>query len=218
MRTQVYAVVYNANTYDFIIGNKLVKGYFFHKKGGGGVIIPDGKALNGGGLRALPGGELETENPVAGAMKEFFEETLVNLDDYTHMVVPNPYYMVYSSKWAYYGTYFQVANSHNILDKILAQAAVDLAEGALAKNAIIAGKYGPKDYEALRKAFPQAPLDNELSGVQRWNLVTDWSTIQSWQGDPNLGWFYNILNNLRNYLRLDTATVKKEGVREPHRA
>ena len=76
---QVYAVVY-ADSGAFLLGLKLKKGYFFHKTSGGGVIVPDGQALNGGGKPALPGGKKESSESIdEAAMREFHEETAIDI-------------------------------------------------------------------------------------------------------------------------------------------
>ncbi|POG44215.1 hypothetical protein BV881_28185 [Streptomyces sp. ZL-24] len=49
--------------------------------------------------------------------------------------------------------------------------------------------------------YPNAPGDNELSRIEIWDVwdQNTWAAyIQPWQGNAALGWYYDILEHLRN--------------------
>lgn len=108
----VYAVVHDGQG-NFLIAQKNEKGYFFSSNGG--KIVPDGQLLNGSGLSGFPGGGLGTDNPTDGALREFWEETNVQLQNYNYQAQPE----VYVGD-RYYGVYFNVGNQLNDLLTIIA--------------------------------------------------------------------------------------------------
>lgn len=197
MRIQVYAVVFHKN--HFLLATKNDKGYFFHQWGaGGGEIVPAGQDLNGGGNYALPGGRLDVgvgENAKDGALKEFYEETNVDLRLYALGWTVK---MFQSTPALYYcGVYFDVGDQ---LETVAQLAAGNLTAGYNAAQGVIAGTYGVGQYQALRAAFPGCPMDNELGTLQLWDIKSDWDTIKTWQSSPTLGWYYDILKFYRDSL------------------
>lgn len=195
IRVQVYACVYTPNG-DFALATKPVKGYFFSTRGG--TVVPAGQVLNGGGNYALPGGKLDTgEGVTTGATREWREET-------NTAVQPQA---TNEKSWGrqYGAGYFRVSvqeleRAAQRIDGVVIPA----AEGAV--DDIIAGRI--TRYPQVHTMFPEAPADNEIATVQIWNLQTDWSRIDAWQGHAELGWFYNILN----YLRESVLTTAEEAV------
>jgi hypothetical protein len=191
MPTQVYAVVHNGGG-DFLLAIKNDKGYFFHAPVG--TIIPAGRPLNGGGNYALPGGGLNGM-PANGARAEFQQETNVGLSAFNTQLHPAAYHGVHSPQWDYYGVYFRV--SPQDFQTIYQRVDANLDRGTAAADAVRAGTYGAGQYGALLTAFPGCPADNELDSILEWNIAGNWATIQQWQGSQTLGWYYEILNYLR---------------------
>lgn len=194
MPTQVYAVVHDGNG-NFLMATKMQRGYFFHNPAGGGTIIPAGQPLNAGGRPAFPGGGLVGQDPAAGARTEFLEETAMALGAATPQN-PAPYHGGQGTNWDYYGVYFQLTPADLVTLSNFVQD--HLAIGNRAAEAIIEEHFGPSEYPSLMADFPGCPADNELATAYLWNLQTNWVTIETWQNDPQLSWYYNILLNLRN--------------------
>ncbi|MDO1529819.1 NUDIX domain-containing protein [Fulvimonas sp. R45] len=181
---QVYACVYTANG-DFLLGTKPALGYYFSS--GGGSLHPNGQPLNGGGRYALPGGRRERgESTRDGAAREWQEET----------ACPMSINQASSHEWgtAYGAGYFRQPDGdlQGMLDLITNDV---LPAAALAVRDITNGTITA--YPQIFALFPDAPADNELAAMTLWNVVTDWARIQQWDGDPTIGWYYNILKYLR---------------------
>ncbi|MEM1323924.1 MAG: NUDIX domain-containing protein [Bacteroidota bacterium] len=188
MKKYVYAVAFSKNG-DFLLAKKNKKGYFFAEKK---VILPTGQDLNGGGNYALPGGKLNrSEAPIDGARRKFFEETRFDIAPFPDR--PTPYRGA-----SFFGVYFQLTVED--LASACAKIAINLTAGAQAAQAVINGRYGPGEYNALMAAFPDSPGDNELYSIKIWNLDANWDEIQSWEGHPDLGWFFEILLYLKEQL------------------
>lgn len=91
---QVYAAVYCHGTGSVLVFRKKKEGFFFRRqlpstegqirRGSKGGIV-----LNGGGSYCLPGGKLEAgESPERGALREFLEETGIDLGTYRQEIPP----------------------------------------------------------------------------------------------------------------------------------
>ena len=182
---QVYAVMHDGKG-EFMIAFKNTLGYFFHKAGGGGTIIPDGTPLNGAAEWALPGGRLEVGDPVQGALNEFFEETGVGLD-------PKMAYPGYLRGRGYYGVYF---NAGSNFSPLVSSAHLNLEQAQKAANAVKAGTYGIGQYNELMDEYTGSPQDNELSEVYPWNLKEQINEINMLGENPVTDWYFGILSNL----------------------
>lgn len=80
---QVYAIVYCPRANEVLVCKKKRRGYFFKRS-----LINDGNGIslikNGGGKYCFPGGRKDNgESFRVGAVREFREETGVNLDSFT---------------------------------------------------------------------------------------------------------------------------------------
>ena len=196
MKTQVYAVVHDGKG-NFLLGYKNEKGYFFHPD----TVIPAGKALNGGGLYAIPGGGFEGGgDPAIGGAKEFLEETNVELRNFPQTLSPPDKKWIFNSNWSYYGVYYNLGDH---FEEAVSAAANNLVAGYSAAEAVQQRAYGVGQYQELRAAFPGCPQDNELGTIQVWNISNDWAAISQWQNNSNLDWFYNILLYYKNSLTVD---------------
>lgn len=186
---QVYAVVY-ADSGEFLLGLKLAKGYFFYKPKTGGDIVPDGHGLNGGGKYALPGGKKEGGESIEdAARREFHEETAIDIGSVSgaeHRFT------------AQFGAgYFEVPAKQ--LPTMCTQIAdTNLLEAQYAATDIEHG--GITSYDQIHKRYNNCPLDNELVSVSVWDVDDDanWETIEGWQTDHDLDWFYEILAYLKH--------------------
>lgn len=91
---QVYATVYCHGTGSVLVFRKKEEGFFFRRQlpSTGGRIRRGSKGgivLNGGGSYCLPGGKLEAgESPERGALREFLEETGIDLGTYRQEIPP----------------------------------------------------------------------------------------------------------------------------------
>ena len=91
---QVYAAVYCHGTGSVLVFRKKKEGFFFRRQlpSTGGQIRRGSKGgivLNGGGSYCLPGGKLEAgESPERGALREFLEETGIDLGTYRQEIPP----------------------------------------------------------------------------------------------------------------------------------
>ncbi len=189
---QTYAVVYDEHG-NFFIARKNERAYFFHSKGGGGTIFPNGiRIKNGPGLSALPGGKLEADDPAIGAADEFFEETGVQLRAFEQELTPPEYH----EDPDYFGVYFKV--SSEILTLISREAIQNIATAGQAAAGIRNGRI--RTYDGIFEIYPNCPQDNELGSGEIWNLFTDWAKIEALRGSRSTDWFYHILLNLRRAL------------------
>lgn len=199
MRIQVYAVVYCGS--QCLVAVKCDAGYFFHKSSGGGVIIPEGEELNGAGNYALPGGRLDVEegkNAKDGALKEFFEETDIDLAGrYKNFSVTM---FEHSAKQAYCGVYFELEPLQ--FQAVASGAVNNLVVGYEAVQSILKGQFGADQYGLLRTTFQGCPMDNELATIQIWDIndSNEWAEISRWKGSLTLGWYYNILEYFKDNL------------------
>ena len=91
---QVYTAVYCHGTGSVLVFRKKEEGFFFRRQlpSTGGRIRRGSKGgivLNGGGSYCLPGGKLEAgESPERGALREFLEETGIDLGTYRQEIPP----------------------------------------------------------------------------------------------------------------------------------
>lgn len=185
---QVYAVVY-ANSGKFLLGLKLKKGYFFYKPGTGGDIVPHGQALNGGGKPALPGGKKESSESIEdAARREFHEETAIDIGSVSGLE--------HQFTGQYGAGYFEVSAEQ--LQSICKQITdTNLLEAQYAAAGI--EHLEITSYSQIHSRYQHCPLDNELESVSVWNVndEANWETIESWQSDQDLDWFYGILAHLK---------------------
>ena len=192
----VYAVVHDG-TGKFLLARKNQEGFFFfdHRKHRG-EIVPNGKELHGAGDYALPGGGYNSnESVVAGAMREFNEET--NFDISGLQVTPN-YFTGTHGKYTYYGVYVEAANLSDICTPIQGH----LDAGTQAAEAVLTGQYRRGDYDQMRQDHPGCPLDNELDSIDIWDVTdpNDWAEIEDFRNRQDTDWFYHILRHLRDSL------------------
>ncbi len=195
MKTQVYALAFCESR--ILIAMKNSKGYFFHNKSGGGTIYPNGIVLNGKDNFALPGGKLdEYEKPEPGAVREFLEETGVDLN--------KKYAKVTAIKFednsnCYYGVYFDLGDK---IENVLSQAEENLIAGAKASKEVQEKKYSQFQYDQLLTDFPNCPIDNELAAIQILDINNDetWKLITKWKNDYVIGWYYNIIEYFKNHI------------------
>ncbi|NEN97322.1 MAG: NUDIX hydrolase [Moorea sp. SIO3I7] len=194
---QTYAVVYEQSG-NFYIGTKNQKGYFFHNNSSsGGNVIPKGQQLNGSGKKALPGGKLEPagSDPAIGAANEFYEETGVELRNFSGKLEPREFHQGQGNA-EYYGVYYLLSSQD--FSRIKDDAEKNLKTGVKVAEEIRKGNI--KNYNEIHKKYPGCPQDNELASGESWNLNNDWSKIQALKGDRDTDWFYYILDNLRKNL------------------
>jgi 8-oxo-dGTP pyrophosphatase MutT (NUDIX family) len=193
---QVYACVYATN-HDFVLATKPVNGYYFSTDGG--TVVPAGQKLNGGGNYALPGGRLNRgEAVIDGARREWNEETNSPVNSHPDN----------QQSWgtSYGAGYFRVSTQEfERVAQRTDRVVIPAAEGAV--NEIIQGRI--TRYAQIHPMFPEAPADNEIETVQIWNLDTDWTRITAWQGHAELGWFYNILEYLRDSILTTPEAVTR---------
>ncbi|HEX4952295.1 MAG TPA: NUDIX domain-containing protein [Thermoanaerobaculia bacterium] len=192
---QVYAVVHDGAG-KFLIAQKNCRGYFFHSSSrSGGSVIRWGQPLNAGGLPALPGGRLEASNPAAGAAQELLEETGTDIGEVEGFAVSPATFQDRERFARYFGVYFQVTPEALFL-------LPDVINARLGRAKLAAEKVRTTpdlSYAALMVEFPESPADNELEQVSVWDLMNeaDWAIISSWKDDPEIGWYYPILANLK---------------------
>jgi ADP-ribose pyrophosphatase YjhB (NUDIX family) len=193
---QIYAVVYDASG-RFLIGQKLVQGYYFHRRQTG-RIVPRGQRLNGAGKSALPGGGLEDGETIeAGCRREFFEETGVDLSGrYTQATTKTFDYTNDEHRTIRYATTYFCLDAET-LTALCTQITSNLKEGAKAAGEIQQGQI--TRYYQIHERYPNAPKDNELEDVRIMNVndPDDWPTIQSWRSDREVDWFSYILEHLK---------------------
>lgn len=193
VRNYVYAVVHDG-TGRFLMATKNQRAYFYSSNGSG-TVIPGGQAPNGAGKQALPGGELEqSELSLAGACREFYEETGVRLcgtDTVGFNLNPGEFAEEYQPGGYYYAVFFDVGSA--TLDQLQNQIAANLVIANGAAQAIAA-----RTITNYRDLPPQCPMDNELASIAIWNIndPNTRNTVNSWANDTDLSWFRNILQRL----------------------
>lgn len=195
---QVYTVLYEQSG-RFLLAHKPLRGYYFiDERTGVGSVLRSGKALNGAGNYALPGGKRKQDEPlnVAG-WREFQEETGVQIAALatTNHEFSNDYAAVYVRS---------AQQQFNTTATDIIQ--IRLPDGMGAAHQIADDKI--RSYADIFRNFPQAPPDNELDDGYIWDVndPTDWQIIESWHNDPNIGWYYEILRYLKtSVLALATA-------------
>lgn len=202
--TFVYAVLHDSNG-NFLLFRKNATSYFFkgkalstrgqdltRKKGGGKWALP------GGGLDEVKGieegGQITRAHILAGAAREFHEETGYELARL--LKLPARAHLWEDKTDVYTAGYFQ---AEHILGEIKKSVATMLAAGLGAAQAIESGYIRQRDNIHDYLAYKNAPLDNELSrDVETWNVNERWSEIDGWKRDENINWFANILEHLKD--------------------
>jgi ADP-ribose pyrophosphatase YjhB (NUDIX family) len=192
---QVYAVVYDTKG-NFLIGKKLAKGYFFSTNGG--CIVKAGQTLNGAGKYALPGGKLNYKEAYTdGALREFVEETgFSTLKVTTQQGVP--WAETKTGKLLFAAGYFDCTGID--WTETVKAVTTNLGQAKKAADAIQAGTL--TEYKKIFTTYPGCPQDNELELVEVWNVKnsTDWDKIKLFTKDPDLDWYYQILDYLKGTL------------------
>lgn len=183
---QIYAVVY-VDDGRFLVFKKRDKGYFFFKNGEGS-LVRGGQRLNGAGDWALPGGAREGRESIGdGAEREFHEETAIHLPAATSE---------HEFSDQYGAGYFQVDGTTfgNLLRDI---GSTNLPAGNSAATEV--GNGTITRYDQIHQRYSASPLDNELASVEAWNVTNggNWGTIQSWERNRALNWYYAILKYLK---------------------
>jgi 8-oxo-dGTP pyrophosphatase MutT (NUDIX family) len=187
MGEYVYAVVYSKAAGKCLVFKKKEKGYYFHSKKGF-EYKKDGQTLHGGNAYCFPGGGLKAgENHVAGAIREFKEETGVCLIQEAKQSTwvlfnnaPNPYFAIF----------FGVGK--NMFNRIFEQCRDNLK----AKEA-----WGNPPPQATVEAYVKEARTHNLPYIQddELELVEAVSVDQLLdkftQSDPDTGWFYNIVQH-----------------------
>jgi ADP-ribose pyrophosphatase YjhB (NUDIX family) len=185
---QVYAVYYEPSG-RFLIGYKLIRGYYFYKSSTGqGSLVPAGQQLNGGGKYALPGGKREGQEAIAdAAAREFKEETA------QQVVADHTDTKEFSDEQYQYAAAFFRISLQTFNTAAVQIVKTNLPAGLEAKDAVINGSI--TKYAQIHQRYPHAPQDNELGDAHVWDGkdATDWSIIAEWENDPDLGWYYQIL-------------------------
>ncbi|MFP4599385.1 MAG: NUDIX hydrolase [Persicimonas sp.] len=192
----VYAVVHDG-TGKFLLAHKNQKGFFFfNDREQRGKIVPGGQVLHGAGDYALPGGARgQNESVVAGAKREFAEET--NFDISGLQATPN-YFTGTQGRNTYYGVYVQASGLSDICTPVQAH----LDAGTQAALAVQAGTYGKGDYDRMRREHPGCPKDNELDSIDIWDVTNpnNWAQIENFKNSQDTDWFYHILLHLKESL------------------
>lgn len=184
---QVYTVLYERSGC-FLLARKPLRGYYFKNPAvlGGGEVIRAGEGLHGGGNYALPGGRKEAKESIVDAgLREFQEETGVPI-----FGLP---YKDYAFPPRYAAVYVESHSFNAMANRIIA----NLKQGTEAATQV--SRCEIDWYPDIFTHFHHAPPDNELSEGSIWNLEdpTQWQAIEDWQGDPIIGWYYEILNYLK---------------------
>ncbi len=191
---QVYAVYYEASG-QFLLGKKFTKGYFFYDYlKAEGNLVSKGKNLNGSGKYALPGGKhKEPESIADAARREFTEETAAQINEISTQE------KLFSQQYSAVFFCVEVEEFNNAAEQIIK---TNLPEGCKAQQDVIDQKI--KQYTEIGQKYPHAPKDNELSQAYIWNVNNQehWDTISKWRDDPVIGWYYDILNYLKNTILL----------------
>lgn len=167
---QVYAIVHDGE--NCLIFKKRICGYFFKRK----VAVET--ILNGAGACCFPGGRLEEgESPVIGALREFKEETGVDIG------VPKNFEI---KRELYTGVFFRVSLSE--LDDIKAKCSMNLV---IAENMV--GQIKNVPYRIGRELLDiRLPSDNELEAkVDKVSIAKTLFT----KDDEKTGWFYELIES-----------------------
>lgn len=177
----VYACVLSEDKKSFLVARKKQYGYFFQYKS-----VPR-KVLNFSGQDVLPGGGLPSNyTPENGALKEFQEETGINIKSLTINATKLGQcefnYEHEGQKGKYYGVFFTVPDLVSLRDQINRNLEMDVSEKI-------------KHVE-----------DDELNNIEIYNFDTAMrmlSTFNQTQAAPGYNkqtdksWFANILNQLK---------------------
>ena len=204
---RVFAVFYEPSG-RFLLGKKLGGGYFVSNSSKRqGSIVPKGQPLEGGDNYALPGGTREGFEPIIAAAQRAFKE---KTGEAPSLPTQNEWHR-FSSQYA--AGYFR--GRPEDFDKAAKRIMVDhLPAGIEAKDAVANGTI--KKYVQIRKLYPSAPMDNELATAYVWNVkdANDWAKISTWQNDPTLRWYYEILLYLNmNLLQPHAQTGGRESAK-----
>lgn len=172
---QVYAIVHDGT--NCLVFKKKEHGYFFDGK----AVVPT--VLNGAGAYCFPGGKKKGGSNETNAIREFLEETGMNLSDFASTKQE-------LARVGYIGVFFNVGGKLTDI-KNACQINLDKAN-AVAKHlkdnditsGVVIGDTG-------------SIVDNELSKKLKTmsfnDAITDGETFI--EGDDNTGWFYDLVKN-----------------------
>ncbi|BCL78008.1 NUDIX domain-containing protein [Ktedonobacteria bacterium brp13] len=190
---QYYALVAQEGTGKVLVFKKRTHGYFFNK-GASGVIISEGgaiKAESGAGQWVFPGGgqEKEDSSAVAGAIREFWEETGFQLKE------KDAFNNVKSKKYKNYdATIFTLVEKE--FNAVYQHALQSLAA---AKNVVAAIEHRTiTQYGQIQQQFPTSPGSNELEEVRIFDLANteDKMTLAAiWTATNKLDWYLEMAEN-----------------------
>ena len=185
---QVYAVIYDEQG-NFLVAKKNANGYFSNTNNGS--IVKEGQPITGAEGYCFPGGKLEGADRVAGALREFLEDTNVSLNPTVFTPTPSS---SYNSDGDYHGVYFKTPKDKTLyqLSDIAGFVNQTLKMGADAAQDIQGSFDG--DYDALMQKYPYCPGDNELASCEVVNVNDISKYFQD--GDPYTGRFYTMIMNL----------------------
>lgn len=195
---QVYTAFYVATADDkpvhILIFRKRMRGYFFDQK----APILAGTALNGGGKYAFPGGKKNHDEKGDGlvkpALREWKEETGVDLDGYAHLFfapakVKN--FGVINANLAEGEIKFGNTTGLDALKALRDRINANLAEAANAANDVRNGNLST--WQAVKATYPNCPDSNELETAEIWDTTTHAVQIKALGADTDTDWFYAFL-------------------------
>lgn len=230
---QVYAAVYCHGTGSVLVFRKKEEGFFFRRQlpSTGGRIRRGSKGgivLNGGGSYCLPGGKLEAgESPERGALREFLEETGIDLGTYRQEIPPvrvEPS----GSQRRYCGVVF--CYGRIVFDAVYTAVAVKVEAKERALRRLFAGTGTPLDrirrmqesgvrtqaeqeiWNSWISATHDFMEDDELEKV--FNIKVSDAGTYFVKNDRTTGWFWEICGGLEKIL----AETNGNYFRVPHHA
>lgn len=214
---QVYAIVYCPETNEVLVFRKKKKGCFFKKtppKNFRGYYLSDAPSLNGGGKYCFPGGRKDNgESFRVGAVREFLEETGVNLDSFTkkeRFLTKKGQYecVVFLLKAA---DFFTIQRTVFIELETKEQEVQNIENQCQCKGIVSyifsqlqASKFNPQDAitndDVVKKWYSfldKSPIeDDELESVERKNVQKCMHDGTFIQNDNATGWFYEMCEKL----------------------
>ena len=230
---QVYAAVYCHGTGSVLVFRKKEEGFFFRRQlpSTGGRIRRGSKGgivLNGGGSYCLPGGKREAgESPQRGALREFLEETGIDLGTYRQEIPPvrvEPS----GSQRRYCGVVF--CYGRIVFDAAYTAVAVKVEAKERALRRLFAGTGTPLDrirrmqesgvrtqaeqeiWNSWISATHDFMEDDELEKV--FNIKVSDAGTYFVKNDRTTGWFWEICGGLEKIL----AETNGNYFRVPHHA
>jgi 8-oxo-dGTP pyrophosphatase MutT (NUDIX family) len=204
MGDHVYAVVYSSTARKCLVFEKKEMGYYFGLKTGtvgkprasggislegGGIYYPKGGRLNGSGKNCFPGGGLQGgEHPIDGAVREFKEETGVDL------VIFKEQGILFDGR-LYYAVFFDV--DERTFDRIFQQCQANIVakEGAVDELRGLRD-VSQSDARSILRGENLAINDDELALVKSFTLAELKAKLEDvFPVDEYTGWFNTIAQN-----------------------